>query len=221
MRSAVPDWRISESARIRPIDWLRMSAPKFAPAIEAPTRLAPVRSAAMRAPERSAPSRRARTICEANRFAPFRLAPVRSASSSHAWSRMARSSLCAGELCLVEPCRAENRTGQIEPGEVEAGQSLSGEIGGCGDGCCAKRGLDLSAGHFGRDHIWRRQVDVTHHVLRRRRHGHKTQDRALRFRSSVSSSTPPMTYPSTGLKHCLSGFPLGGIAIDPPHDVQP
>jgi len=35
--------------------------------------------------------------------------------------------------------------------------------------------LDLLAGHFGRDHIGRRQVDVTHHVLRRRRHGDKRE----------------------------------------------
>src|SRR6266702_1325746 len=45
------------TARINPIDWLRMSAPRCASAIEAPTRLAPLRSAAMRAPVRSAPSR--------------------------------------------------------------------------------------------------------------------------------------------------------------------
>ena len=38
-----------------------------------------------------------------------------------------------------------------------------------------QHGLDLCAGHFGRDHVGRRQVDVAHHVLRRRRHGDKTE----------------------------------------------
>src|SRR3984893_10008407 len=97
-RSRLADF---STARMRPIDWLRMSAPKCASAIEAPTRLAPVRSAATRACERSAPSSRARSICEANRFAPFRLAPVRSAWSSHAWSRIVRSSFAPASLVLL------------------------------------------------------------------------------------------------------------------------
>src|SRR5258706_28355 len=54
-RSRLADF---STARMSPIDWLRTSAPKFAPAIEAPTRLAPVRSATTRACERSAPSSR-------------------------------------------------------------------------------------------------------------------------------------------------------------------
>ena len=78
-----------------------MSAPSFASAIEAPTRLAPVRSAATREFERSAPSRCACAICEAKRFAPFKLARVRSASSNHAWSRMACSRFTPASLVLL------------------------------------------------------------------------------------------------------------------------
>jgi hypothetical protein len=86
--------------------------------------------------------------------------------------------LRAGKLRSVEARGAKNHPGQVEPGEVEARQFLPGEVGRCGAGGRSKRGLDFCPGHFGRDHVRRRQVDVTHHVLRRRRHGDKAKPKA-------------------------------------------
>jgi len=38
-----------------------------------------------------------------------------------------------------------------------------------------ERGFDFRAGHFGRDHVGRRQIDAAHHFLRHRGHGEKTK----------------------------------------------
>jgi hypothetical protein len=48
-------------------------------------------------------------------------------------------------------------------------------ISGRRDGRRSKRGVDLGASHFRRDHVGRRQVDVAYHVLRLRCRGEKTK----------------------------------------------
>src|SRR5215468_3885986 len=97
-RSRLLDFR---TARISPMDWFFMSAPRLAPVSTVPTSLAPVRSAVMRAPERLAPSSVARCICAAKMLARVRLARLRSASTSQAWSRIARSSFASRSLVLL------------------------------------------------------------------------------------------------------------------------
>jgi hypothetical protein len=75
----------------------------------------------------------------------------------------------SGELRLVKSGRTEVHAGKIEPREIETGKLLAGKIGGCRG---TQRCLYVGTGHFGRDHIGRRQVEVAHHVLCRcRNHG--------------------------------------------------
>src|ERR1043166_10193810 len=63
------------TARIRPIDWFFMSAPRLAPAKVALLRVALVKSAVMRALEKSAPSKWDPRNWLAIRLEDFRLAP--------------------------------------------------------------------------------------------------------------------------------------------------
>ena len=108
MKSAPSRLVDARTPRIRPMDWLRMSALKFAPTNFAFFTLAPVRSLAISAPDRSAPSSVAFSNCAWNRLAFLRLASVRLASSIQAWSRTAPARFAPARLVLLS--RAERST---------------------------------------------------------------------------------------------------------------
>jgi hypothetical protein len=90
---------------------------------------------------------------------------------------MTRSSLAPTSLVLLSLAARKDRAGQIEAGQIEARQLPACEVGRFFRGGLGKHRFDLDARHLGCDHVGRGEIDVTHHVLRRRGAAQATKHR--------------------------------------------
>src|SRR5215510_4095390 len=65
---------------------------------------------------------------------------------------------------MVETRRLQAGAAQVQAGQVEAVQSSARQVDGTGRG---QRGLYIGPGHLGFGELLRREVEETHHILRR------------------------------------------------------
>ena len=100
--------------------------------------------------------------------------------------------LGTNKLGLVETCSAQPDAREVKAGQVESGQPFAGEIG----LVRSQRGLDIRACHLGRNHVGRREIEMTHRILRAR---HQRQRRpATESRDERAPPHPSLPKDSLG-----------------------
>src|SRR5215211_2984146 len=102
----------------------------------------------------------------------------------------------ADEAGLIESRGAQDRAGQIEAGQIEARQFPACEVGRFFRGGLGEHRFDLDARHHGCDHVGRGEIDVTHHVLRRRG-AQATKHKRGGQREGRSHRLPPVRSPES------------------------